>query len=156
MTQIFEHSHFEGNDYFKQKNPSQSNGIEVSFKVNRHGTKWRTCKLPTQTCDHYIVCLELLKQIKAAVSGLVSNVRFEIMSSIHEITSEDILCVINYGAILHGSNSQFSYISNDKALGLIPKLILNEDYLIVVNSFGRNTEMLLSKQSKKTISRFLY
>jgi hypothetical protein len=147
--------HLEGNDYFQQENYSKSNGIEVSFKANRQGTKWRTCKLPARASDHSIICIELIEQIKAAVSGLVSNVRFEIMRSIHEITSEDILCIINYGAILQGNNSQFSYILNDKTLGLIPKLLLYEDYLIVVNTFGRNTEMLLSKQSKKLISRFV-
>lgn len=147
--------HLEGNDYLQQSNYSNSNDIEVTFKANRQGTKWRTCKLLTQANDHSIACLELLEQIKAAVSGLVKNARCEITEPIHEITSEDILCIINYGAILQGSNSQFSYILKDKALGLRPKLLLNEGYLIVVNSFGGNTEMLLSKQSKKLISRFL-
>jgi len=147
-------SHLEGNDYFQQTNYSTSNDIEVAFKANRQRTKWRTCKLLTQANDHSIACLELVEQIKSAVSGLVSNARCEITEPIHEITSEDILCIINYGAILQGSNSQFSYILKDKSLGLIPKLLLNEDYLIVVNSFGGNTEMLLSKQSKKVISRF--
>ncbi|QZO12577.1 hypothetical protein [Pseudoalteromonas piscicida] len=73
---------------------------------------------------------------------------------IDEFNSEDILCVINYGAALHGPNSQFAHILQDRNLGLMPSFELFENMLKISDSFRERYEVQLNKQSSRLMERF--
>jgi hypothetical protein len=59
-----------------------------------------------------------------------------------------------YGAALHGPNSQFAHILQDKNLGLMPSFELFENMLKVSGSFRERYEIQLNKQSLNLMEHF--
>lgn len=61
---------------------------------------------------------------------------------------------MNYGAVLYGPNSQFSHLLSNPQHSFLTNMSIKGDYLTVGDSFGRGTEFMLNKQSKKLLARF--
>jgi hypothetical protein len=96
----------------------------------------------------------LLTNMMDSVAGLVDKGRSDYRQPRLAITSEDILCVMNYGAALHGPNSQFAHLIKNKSIGIMPKLKVSDDYLVIGERFGQDIEIFLNSKSKKLLERF--
>jgi hypothetical protein len=140
--------------FFQQENRYENKELEVTFKANRQGTKSRTISLPSNDSLYKETAKSLLANIIDSVAGLVDKGRAEYRYPRLAITSEDILCVMNYGSVLNGSNSQFFHLIKNERIGIMPKLRVNGDYLMIGEKFGQDIEILLNPQSKKLLARF--
>jgi hypothetical protein len=140
--------------FFQQENTYENKELEVTFKANRQGTKSRIISLPSNDSLYKETAKSLLANMIDSVAGLVDKGRAEYRYPRLAITSEDILCVMNYGSALNGSNSQFSYLIKNERIGIMPKLRINGDYLMIGESFRQDIEILLNSQSKRLLTRF--
>lgn len=134
--------------------PYDNSDLEVTFRANRQGTKSRSMLIPPNDTLYTEATQNLLTNMKDSVAGLVDKGRSEYHHPRLDITSEDILCVMNYGAILNGSNSQFAYLIKNEHIGIMPKLTINGDSLMIGGRFGQDIEILLNPQSKRLLTRF--
>jgi len=141
--------------FLSSTEPYDNSDLEVTFRANRQGTKSRSMILPPVDSLYSEATQNLLTNMKDSVAGLVDKGRSDYRQPRLAITSEDILCVMNYGAVLHGPNSQFSHLIKNEGIGIMPKLKVCNDYLIIGERFGQDTEILFNQQSKKLLARFI-
>ena len=95
----------------------------------------------------------MVNQILHSVSGLNDTGRPFIYEDMLNISSDDILCVIKYGAIKLGPMSQFACLLDDKRLEINPNFELNDGQL-VVKSYGAQAIIKLSEPSKNFLANF--
>lgn len=141
--------------FLSSTEPYDNSDLEVTFRANRQGTKSRRVLLPLINTLYNEAAQNLLTNMRDSVAGLVDKGRGDYHQPRLSITSEDILCVMNYGAALHGPNSQFSHLIKNERIGIMPKLKVYDDYLIIGERFGQDTEILFNQLSKKLLARFI-
>lgn len=140
--------------FLSSTEPYDNPVIEVTYRANRQGTKSRKMLLPPIDTLYSEATQNLLTNMKDSVAGLVDKGRNDYYHPRLAITSEDILCVMNYGAALHGPNSQFAHLIKNKSIGIMPKLKVSDDYLVIGERFGQDIEILLNSKSKKLLELF--
>ena len=140
--------------YFEVHEIYEETGVEVAFKANRQGAKWRATKIPdTDKFDE--VSKTFVEQMALSIEKLVDNGRLADYQSILEISSQDILCVMQYGAALYGAHSQFAYLLQSKDIGPWPDLKYSDDKLTVYYELNQTREITLNTQSKQLLKRYL-
>lgn len=142
-------------DYFQQDAPFNMT-LELSFKAHRRGTKWRSMPFPVEQGSYEDVATKFVMFMIDKVSGLSSPTNKDYYQTFLDVEAEDILCVINYGASLHGEDSQFAFLLQDDEFGLFPTVQLDGDRLRVSRRVGSDRELLLNKQSLKLMNKFFF
>lgn len=143
----------EHSDYFEITEKA-NHKTEIAFKANRQGTKWRSVVIPSSAESYIESATKLVDYIVESVSGLCDTGRPEYHKPIDEFNNEDIICVMNYGAALHGPNSQFAHILQDRNLGLMPSFEIQKEVLITLNTYGKSFTFTLNRKSIRLFNNF--
>lgn len=140
--------------FLSSAEPFDNQDLEITYRANRQGTKSRVMLHPQFDTLYSEATQNLLTNMKDSVASLDDKGRSDYHQPRLSITSEDILCVMNYGAALHGPHSQFAQLVKNERIGIIPKLRVSDDYLVIEERFGQDLEILLNSQSKRLLTRF--
>lgn len=140
-------------DYVMLDELYKTESVQLEFIANRQGAKRHSLRLPhgTELFEQHLS--NMVDQILHSVSGLKDTGRPLIYEDMLNISSDDILCVIKYGAIKLGPMSQFAYLLADKRLDINPNFELNDGQLLV-KSFKTQVTITLSKPSKNFLANF--
>lgn len=141
--------------FLSSTEPYDNSDLEVTYRANRQGTKSRTMLIPPIDTLYSEATQSLLTNMKDSVAGLVDKGRSDYHHPRLAITSEDILCVMNYGAALHGPQSQFAYLLQDRNLSLMSDIALWEGNLKIPVHLGRGVEVVLNKKSRLLLDNFM-
>lgn len=103
--------------------------LSVSFRANRYGTKWHFPPLKLEVSCFGDVVKQLIKSMQSKVSKLSSEASHQPNKQPHEITFDDIIALINYGAAKLGPDSQLAHIANNRELHFSKRCSLNNGQL---------------------------
>lgn len=127
--------------------------VQLEFIANRFRAKRHSLRIPSETVLFECNFSKMVEQIVASVAGLNNKGTPLVDGNILKVTSDDIDCVIHYGAIKLGPKSQFAYLLEDPTLKYQPHFELIGGQL-VVKSFTSKIILTLSEPSKKLMAFF--
>lgn len=140
-------------DYLIADDLYKARPVQLEFLANRLHAKRHALKCSLQAKLFNQDLCEMADQIMHSVAGLRDKARPLIYGDLMQITSEDILCVVRYGAIKLGPSSQLAYLIRDATLNCLPTLELNSKELIVTAVYQRRAYSL-DEQSRKLLAMF--
>lgn len=141
-------------DYVMLDELYKCESVQLEFIANRQGAKRHSLRLPTGTELSEQHLSNMVDQILHSVSGLNDTGRPLIYEDMLNISSDDILCVMKYGAIKLGTMSQFANALADKRLKINPTFELNDGQLVVKSYGARAIIIKLSEPSKNFLANF--
>lgn len=140
-------------DYLIADEIYKARPVQLEFLANRLHAKRHTLKCSLQAELFNQDFCEMADQIMHSVAGLRDKARPLIYGDLMQITSEDILCVVRYGAIKLGPSSQLAYLIRDATLNRFPTFELNKRELFINDRFQKRSYSL-DEHTKKLLAIF--
>lgn len=140
-------------DYAISEEQMTPRRVQLEFIANRYRAKRHLLRLPAETglfeCDFS----NMVDQITASVAGLNNTGAPLVNGDIMKVSSDDISCVINYGAAKLGPTSQFAHLLEAECFKYEPHLkVLGGD--LIVKSYTSEDTFMLNQPSKKMLAFF--
>lgn len=143
-------------DYFvKEDDGFAQEQLCVLFRAYRPGTKWRRYSLDVESSNVDELVTQLISAIALSVTQLATTVRHELSKDIHQISLEDVMALICYGAAKFGPESQLAHLSHCRDLRSPLSCKLVGDQLTFFGYYHKEHLFLLSPQSMKVFNILL-
>ncbi|MHC6647635.1 hypothetical protein ACYTPF_13765 [Alteromonas sp. HB246098] len=127
----------------------------LSFRALRRGTRYRRYPIEQAKGAETEWSLTCVERIKDAVMGLTRNIPSEPYEQYLSITSEDVVCLINYGAQVFGPHAQLGHLARSKALRLYKTIVLEQNKLII-EGYGLHKDVFyLDKRSQSFLAKYI-
>ena len=127
----------------------------VSFCPYRPGTKWRYYPLDLTSQRYDELVAHVIAEIKSNVAQLSTTVRHELSKDIHQVSLDDLMALICYGAAKLGADSQLASIARNREVSYPTSFKLQEGLLTLSGYGNKPHQFYLSKESRSVFHLLL-
>lgn len=132
-----------------------SPSMVCQFKLLRNGTKWHSFQLDAEIMKRETLAKHIAEKIQDRAGMLQPQVNHEFWNDPSQVSIEDILALIRYGAAAFGTSSSLYSLSKDKHIFYPEKIVFENATLQVINARSATYKYLLKPRELKMFQAVL-